>query len=197
MQTPPGSPTSASDEALATEAAGGSRGAFAALVERYGARVLAAVERSVQDHHLARDLAQEVWIKVHRGLAGFDPDRRFRPWLFAVACNHVRDARRRGSRAALHLLEDGPALDPPSEGPDPSRVEEEREAIEVALARVPEPFRTAVHLVDVLGLGYQEAAESLGCSIGTSKSRVHRGRVAFRDAYLQSTSAGAAGRTRG
>ena len=109
LQTPPGSPTSASDEALATEAAGGSRGAFAALVERHGARVLAAVERSVQDHHLARDLAQEVWIKVHRGLAGFDPARRFRPWLFAITCNHVRDAQRRGGRRSLHLLEDGPA----------------------------------------------------------------------------------------
>ena len=48
-----------------------------------------------------------------------------------------------------------------------------------------EPFRTAVVLVDVMQLSYEEAATSLDCRIGTVKSRVNRGRLAFRDAYVR------------
>ena len=56
----------------------------------------------------------------------------------------------------------------------------ERSAIEASLRAVPEPFRTTLVLVDVEGFSYEEAAVSQQCSVGTIKSRVHRGRTAFR-----------------
>lgn len=173
-----------SDEALVVEAAAGETSAFALLVERYAAPVLAVVERSVADHHLARDLAQEVWIKVHRGLAGFRAERRFRPWLFAIALNHVRDDRRRAGRRPQPVHLDAIPVELAAEHQDPFERGDERAEIEAALEEVPEPYRGALHLVDVVGLGYEEAARSLSCSTGTVKSRVHRGRLAFQEAYL-------------
>ena len=103
METPTLPRATPTDEALVAEAATGDTSAFALLVGRYAAPVLAVVERACGDHHLARDLTQEIWIKVHRGLAGFHADRRFRPWLFAIALNHARDALRKAGRRAQHI----------------------------------------------------------------------------------------------
>lgn len=176
------------DEALALRAAAGGRVAFETLVERYGSRVRAVIEKQVGDHHLAMDLSQDVWIRVHRALPRFrsaEEGGRFRPWLFSIALNLVRDLRRsrkwRESKEAIDHLE----LSPASERYNPSGRVEETAAIDEALQAVPEPFGAAMHLVDVVGTSYQEAADSLGCSLGTVKSRVNRGRLAFRDLYLK------------
>ncbi|MFT7669986.1 MAG: RNA polymerase sigma-70 factor (ECF subfamily) [Planctomycetota bacterium] len=153
------------------------------LVERYAASLLAVMERGTGDHHLARDLAQEAWIKIYRGLGSFEESRSFRPWLFTIACNHLRDAQRKaGRRGRQAPMEEFPS-DFAAETDMQVEERDERSAIEAALARVPEPYRSALHLVDVLGLDYQEAAASLECGIGTVKSRVHRGRQAFRESY--------------
>ena len=68
---------------------------------------------------------------------------------------------------------------------------DEQEAIELALNEVEEPFQGALRLVDVLGFDYVEAAKSLGCAEGTVKSRLSRGRRAFRDAYDRLVGTGA------
>ena len=182
------------DEELAGRAAAGhpqGRDAFEALVGRYGRVLLTVVERQVGDHHLAHDLAQEIWIKVFRSIGRFRPEGSFRSWLFTIALNHVRDAMRGQGRERVVFLDEFRSP-PPAPGADPSGPTEERAAIEDCLARVPEPFRTAVTLVDVLELSYEEAAASLTCAVGTVKSRVNRGRFAFRDLYtrLGSESAG-------
>jgi RNA polymerase sigma-70 factor (ECF subfamily) len=68
---------------------------------------------------------------------------------------------------------------------------DERSLIEASLDRIDEPFRTAVLLVDLEGLSYDEAAESLQVATGTIKSRVNRGRLAFRDHWLRLSGASA------
>ena len=173
------------DRVLATEAAGGATHAFAQLVERHAAALSSVVRNSVHDDHLARDLAQEIWIKVYRGLSSFDLERRFRPWLFAIALNHVRDHGRKLGRRPRGVHFEDLQVEPVARDPRDLERREERRAIAAALARVPEPFRTALQLVDVVGLDYEEAAASLECSKGTVKSRVHRGRLAFQAAYLR------------
>ena len=185
------------DEQLVASAASGAASAFGRLVGRYAAPVLAVVERAVGDSHLARDLSQEIWIKVHRGLAGFRPGHRFRPWLFSIAFNHVRDEQRRVGRHPIRLLGDEPLEQMRAREPDPGHSHAERDAILAALDTVVEPYRSAVHLVDVVGLDYDEAAASLGCAVGTIKSRVNRGRHAFRHAYLAQESSGEARSSRG
>lgn len=178
-------PYAANDEALALTAAAGDRGAFEALACRYGSAVVAVLEKQCADHHSALDLAQEVWIKVFRAIARFRPEGSFRSWLFSIVLNHARDARRRTHRSRVVFLEDFREPTEPAVQRDDSGRSHEQAAIAAALERVVEPFKTAVFLVDVLQLSYDEAAASAGCAIGTMKSRVNRGRLAFRDHYTQ------------
>jgi RNA polymerase sigma-70 factor (ECF subfamily) len=172
------------DELLAARAAAGEIAAFEALLRRYGARVLACLERLLGEHHRALDASQEVWLKVHRALPAFDATRRFRPWLFAIAMNHARDRLRERPRREETLAERH-SEELPAELPGPGAALLERSAIAAALARIAEPFRTALLLVDVAGNDYPEAAEALGLPVGTVKSRVHRARLCFRAAYAE------------
>ncbi len=179
----------ATDEDLAIRAASGSRGAFEELVERWAGPVLAVLERRLADPHLALDLSQDVWVRVFRALAGFRPHAGIRPggsfrsWLFSIALNAARDEGRRSERSPILYMEE---FRGDVEGADPTEQAAERRAVEAALLELAEPFRTALALVDLVGLTYEEAADSLGCAVGTVKSRVNRGRLAFRDLWERS-----------
>jgi len=184
-----GASSAASDEVLAGRAADGDLGAFERLVERWGALVVAALERMVGDHHTALDAAQDVWIKVHKNLSKYERGAKLRPWLFAIALNHGRDVLRRRARrpdqsGAREEL-DGATLRAPATA-DHDRRTLERSAIASTLALLDERFREALVMVDALGFGYDEAAAALELSIGTLKSRVHRGRLAFRELWTAS-----------
>lgn len=183
-------PTTIADEEHALRAAAGAADSFEVLVERYGARLLSVLERQTGEHHVAHDLAQEVWIKVYRTLDRFRADAAFRPWLFTIALNHLRDAQRRAGRSRVVSMEDHRDDAAVAAADDPRAERDERAAIAQALGRVDEPFRTALGLVDVGGLTYEEAAATLACSVGTVKSRVHRGRLSFRDHYLKLSGGG-------
>lgn len=172
-------PVGASDEALAVAAAQGARSAFEALVERYAGRVVAVATRRIGDHDLARDLSQDVWVRVFRALPKFrSGGGSFRSWLFAIVLNATRDEQRRRRRSPVRYAEDlGQPVD--------RRDHAQRVAIDDALGDVDEPYRSALVLVDVEGLTYDEAARALGCAVGTAKSRVHRGRLAFREQWMK------------
>ncbi|MEM8711937.1 MAG: RNA polymerase sigma factor [Planctomycetota bacterium] len=175
------------DDALVQRAAQGDRAAFGALIERHGAGLRFALEGRIQDRDAAADVAQETWVRVARGLAGFRVGMRFRPWLFAVGFNALRDHRRKlGARAEAST----PTSIVEEEIARPSALAalaavDEREAIQLALDEVEEPYQSALRLVDVLGLDYAEAAEALSWPEGTVKSRLSRGRRAFRAAYAR------------
>ena len=169
------SPMESDDETLACAAASGSRAAFTRLVDRYAGRIVATLERKLGDHSAAMDAGQETWIRVHRSLPRYDSSKRFRPWLLTIALNAARDEGRRRKRSPIQYAEKLPGH------LEASRSIEESEAIESSLAAVAEPYRTAVLLVDSQGLDYAEAAACCGCPVGTMKSRVARGRAAFRD----------------
>lgn len=177
-------PSEPTDETLAVAAAAGERQAFEQLVVRYGSRVRAVLAQAVRDQHLLDDLLQEVWVKVFGALPRFRPDGRFRPWLFSIALNHLRDALRRQRRGRLVYIDDyrTVAADVGVELPDHDAAERQAR-VAATLARVEQPFREAVALVDLGGLAYAEAAAAMGCSVGTIKSRVSRGREAFRSAW--------------
>ncbi len=125
-------------------------------------------------------------IKVYAALEDFRHGATFRPWLFAIVFNSIRDDHRNRARRRDRVSEVEPGQ---WEGAaargryDPTATVAELEHIDAALAGVPEPFRAALQLVDALDFSYDEAAQSLNCSEGTVKSRVHRGRIAFRDLY--------------
>jgi RNA polymerase sigma-70 factor (ECF subfamily) len=163
--------------------------AFEALVQRYAGRVLGVLERRLDDPDRALDLCQEVWIRVHRSFER-DPQAgsrgEFRSWLFAIALNLARDEGR-AVRRRRRLLDSRPVEEGLASTAADHEAIERRDAVDAALRRIEEPFRSALVLIDIEGLDYAAAARSAGCAEGTMKSRVARGRARFRTAWQQVT----------
>lgn len=129
----------------------------------------------------ASDLAQEVLIRVRRGLKTYQPGS-FEGWLWRITRNAFLDeVRKRQRRPTVPLPEGERNVLPVSPGADealaaaglPDEVQE-------ALMNLPYEFREAVVLCDVVGLTYQEIADAIEVPVGTVRSRIHRGRLMLR-----------------
>jgi len=176
------------DRELVERARAGDEGAFAQLVTRYEGRVYNLALRYCGDVHEAGDLAQEAFLRVYRGLSGFRGTARFSTWLYRIVINVCRDwerKRRRRPTVAWPTVDDG---DRPKDLPDPAPGPEEvsadnelRRRVVQEIAQLPQEYRQAVLLRDVQDLSYGEIAHILQVSVGTVKSRIHRGRAALRD----------------
>jgi RNA polymerase sigma-70 factor, ECF subfamily len=175
------------DEILVRAHLDGSETAFRELVDRHAPNLAAVLERRVGDYHLALDLLQEVFIKLYRMLPRYRFEGRFRSLLYSMALNRARDALRKKKRSKTVYLEDHEIneIEPLTYTPVESR--DQRRFIDAVLRRVESPYHEALYLRDVAGLSYREVAQTLDCSQGTVKSRVNRGRLAFRDIYLKMT----------
>lgn len=176
---------SRSDEALCVAVGRGDEAALRALVQRHRDRAFAILLRSTAREADAEDLFQELWLRVVRAAASFDPSQRFAPWLFRIAVNLARDAARR--RAALHHAlptRDGILPDGADEAPLPDEqlVEAGRaRALRAAIAALPAGQREVVVLRWLEGLGEAETAEAAGIPPGTVKSRLHHAAKALRE----------------
>ena len=86
------------DARLVEEARQGEQAAFGELVNRYERRLMRVIKRFIRDDELARDLAQETFLRVYEKLDMFDPSRRFGPWLFRIGVNLTLDFLRKRKR---------------------------------------------------------------------------------------------------
>jgi RNA polymerase sigma-70 factor, ECF subfamily len=174
------------DRELVDDARNGSQEAFASLVRRYQLRVYNMARVAARSDVDADDLAQEVFIKVFRGLKGFRGDATFRTWLYRVAVNVIRSHAARPGMFGWRRREEPQhpdAADPLADVPAPGDLEADvavRQAIDAALRLLPADLRTAVTLRDIEGLDYKEIAEVLDIPIGTVMSRIARGRGKLR-----------------
>jgi RNA polymerase sigma-70 factor (ECF subfamily) len=149
----------------------------------------------------AEDLAQDAFLRAHRALRGYTPERiaglRLRGWLAAIVANLARDHGRRqtavgGSGAALDGVSDWLA----DASPGPERILAERESArdwQARLAALPARYRRAVALRHIDGLSYPELAEALGRPLGTVKSDVHRGVRLLSEAWARDEAAEGSG----
>ena len=180
-----------SEAELVVRILGGSQEAFRELVERYQRPVLSVIVRMVRDPHLAEDLAQEVFLKVHRRLRTFDPKRKLSSWLFKIAHNTTLDHLRRKQVDTVALeveREDGLDLreripDEATESPD-LRVHrgDLAAALETAVGGLRPEYREVVVLRYQEDMAYQEIAEVTGLPMGTVKTHLHRARKEMVDA---------------
>jgi len=146
----------------------------------------------------AEDLMQETFVKAWRGFDTYMPGRPFLNWLLRIMQRAYLDNRRRDNpirRAeSLHSMispSDGEVQDLPIAdlGPTPDQEvlhDEFRIQLHEALAELPEVYRTAIVLCDLEGLSYAEIAEQQRTTIGTVRSRIHRGRRLLRDIVVKS-----------
>lgn len=136
-------------------------------------------------------MVQDACISAWRSIASFQGTS-FRAWLFRIATNRAIDivrARRRRGELPLEPADDEEVAwaEPAAAGPAPDDLAADREAVravEEALRRIPAEQRAAVLLRDVEGFDYDEIARITGSEIGTVKSRIHRGRLAARNALI-------------
>lgn len=126
----------------------------------------------------AHDLVQEVLLRVHRGLANYQPGS-FEGWLWRITRNaFLDDVRRRKRRPTSPMPEEVDRWGLASS--DSADIEYDRislgDDIQKALLELPVDFREAVVLCDIVGLSYEEIAQAVAVPIGTVRSRIHRGR---------------------
>ena len=129
----------------------------------------------------AQDLVQETLLRVRRGLETYQPGS-LPAWLSRIVTNVFLDeVRRRRRRPTDPLSDDGDRQLPPSPGAD-EVTDDFSDEVQHALSSLPDDFRTAVVLCDVVGLSYDEIAAAQGVPVGTVRSRIHRGRRMLRTA---------------
>lgn len=167
------------------------RRAFTELVEKHQKYVYNLAYRMTGNPEEARDLAQEAFVRAFRHFARFDPATSFEKWLYRIVANLYIDTVRKKGRHREESL-DAPLVTAngpmervvPDEASNPAALMEQTQLageIQVALERLPVKYRMAVVLCDVQGFSYEEIAQMLRCSIGTVRSRIHRGRRLMRE----------------
>jgi RNA polymerase sigma-70 factor, ECF subfamily len=172
------------DADLVARAQAGEREAFEELVRRHAEHLYAVVVRLVADRHDAEEITQEAFIRAWRGIGRFQGDARFFTWLYRIGINEaMRRTARRPSPAVASLDEEG--VDPVDERPPPDREAEHgdlRAALERAVRALDPDYRAPLILRDVEGLSTTEAAAIMGLREAAFKSRLHRARLAVRNA---------------
>jgi len=177
-----------SDLALIKRVQQGDRSAFDLLVVKYQHKILKLIMRYVRDPSEAMDVAQEAFLKAYRAAPSFRGDSAFYTWLYRIAINTAKNylvaAGRRPAQFDVDLQdpEQYEAFSKLRELDTPEGLalsDEIREAVNSAIADLPEDLRTAILLREIEGMSYEEIAQTMECPVGTVRSRIFRAREAI------------------
>jgi RNA polymerase sigma-70 factor (ECF subfamily) len=180
-------PAPNSDLALAIAAGKGDMAAFEKLYERHNRRVYSLCLRMTGNTAEAEDLTQEAFLQLYRKIATFRGESAFSTWLHRLAVNVVLMHLRKKGLPEVSLDE---ALEPQHEdGPKKDIGARDtvlagsidRVNLERAIESLPPGYRIIFVLHDIEGYEHNEIAEMMGCSIGNSKSQLHKARMKLRD----------------
>jgi RNA polymerase sigma-70 factor (ECF subfamily) len=165
----------------------GDTGAFEDLVERHQRLVWGTVARMLGSNSDVEDIAQQVFVRVWKSAIRYVPRAKFTTWLLKITRNLVfNELRRRSRHAQLPVLGESeetarPIADERATPPDASLLEQElQQAIETAIAALPETQRMAVVLRRYDELSYEQIAEVLDQSVPAVKSLLFRARTELR-----------------
>src|ERR687894_160676 len=183
VTTPEFDRSGASDHRLTQASAAGDMAAFEELYSRHSRRVYSLCLRMTANTAEAEDLAQEVFIQLYRKAGSFRGESAFTTWLHRLTVNQVlMHFRRRGVRVE-QVTEDGESPQQvvlgtgnPAQMPVVDRI-----ALDKAVSQLPPGYRAVFVLHDVEGHEHEEVARLLGCSVGTSKSQLHKARMKLRN----------------
>ena len=166
----------------------GDTAAFEQLVERHQMLVIGTVARMLGSNSDVDDIAQQVFIRVWKSAGRYVPRAKFTTWLLKITRNLVFNELRRSKRRA-HIpiqmdpdAEEIPLKDEGTQAPDAAALEKElQEAIDRAIARLPETQRMAVILRRYEDMSYEQISDVLDISVPAVKSVLFRARTELRE----------------
>lgn len=174
--------SSSSDLVLAQSATKGNMAAFEELYNRHHRRVYSLCLRMLQNAAEAEDLTQEVFIQLYRKIGSFRGDSAFTTWLHRLTVNQVLMHFRKRTVKFEKTTEEGETpvqivagTENQAKMPIVDKI-----ALESAIAQLPNGYKNVFVLHDVEGYEHEEVAKILGCSVGTSKSQLHKARLKMR-----------------
>lgn len=177
------------DAELVARVQRGDKQAFNLLVIKYQRKILRLLSRMIRDPADLEDVAQEAFIKAYRALPQFRGESAFYTWLYRIAINTARNwlssVGKRPSAPNAIESEDGETFNETDSLSDISTPEsmvasrEVAETVNSAIEELPEELRTAIVLREIEGMSYEDIAQTMGCPIGTVRSRIFRAREAI------------------
>jgi RNA polymerase sigma-70 factor, ECF subfamily len=172
----------ASDYELSQAASKGDMFAFEEIYQRHHRRVYAICLRMLQNAAEAEDLTQDVFIQLYRKIGSFRGDSAFTTWLHRLTVNQVLMHFRKRTVKFEKTTEEGETpvqivggTENPRKMPIVDKI-----ALESAIEQLPEGYKNVFVLHDIEGYEHEEVARILGCSVGTSKSQLHKARLKLR-----------------
>jgi RNA polymerase sigma-70 factor (ECF subfamily) len=175
-----------SDAQLIARAQRGEEEAFSALFEAHKRRVYSLCLRMTGNTAEAEDLTQEAFLQLFRKISTFRGESAFSTWLHRLAVNVVLMHLRKKGLQQISLDEPDTTQDEPVKrdyGTDDRRLtgSVDRIGLQAAIADLPPGYRTVFVLHDVEGYEHNEIAEIMNCSVGNSKSQLHKARMKLRE----------------
>jgi RNA polymerase sigma-70 factor (ECF subfamily) len=189
-------PNGRADEQLIADYRHGDTASFAELVSRYERELYHFLVRFLGDRAAAEDVFQETFLQVHQSAEQFDPQRRFRPWLFTIAANKARDLIRSQARRPTNPLQASinPGDDDSGEYIDlmqsvddlpetPLEQKELQELVQKTVMSMPDHLREILLLSYFHQFPYKQISDILDIPLGTVKSRLHAAVAHFADRW--------------
>lgn len=178
-----------SDLDLIEEFRKGEQGSFEELLSRYSSKVFSLASRLTRNTEDAEEVLQDVFVTVHRKIAGFEGKSSFSSWLYRVTVNAAFMKLRKRKQDLSVSLEDivqqsqtvAALKSPESAFVDSQSIRNQMlEALEVAIRKLPDDYRPVFILRDVDGLTSREVSKILDLTVPAVKSRLHRSRLMLR-----------------
>ncbi len=176
-----------SERSLVQRAQNGDEQAFATLFQTHKKRVYSVCLLMTKDIAEAEDLTQEAFLQVFRSVGSFRGDSAFSTWLYRIAVNTVLMKLRRRKTPPLVSLDEPVSEESPSLRRDVGKADMrlsgviDRITLGRALDELPEGCRQIFTLHEVQGYQHHEIARMLDCSVGNSKSQLHKAKMKMRD----------------
>ena len=169
----------AKDVELARVAGNGNMAAFEEIYKRHHRRVYSVCLRMLQNASEAEDLTQDVFIQLYRKISSFRGDSAFTTWLHRMTVNQVLMHFRKRNVKFEKTTEEGETpvqIVSGTSNPERMRIVD-KIALDNAIEQLPTGYKNVFVLHDVEGFEHEEVARILGCSVGTSKSQLHKARL--------------------
>jgi RNA polymerase sigma-70 factor (ECF subfamily) len=160
----------------------GDETAFRELVDQYKGLVFALIARSIPNRDRAEELAQDVFLKVHKGLPYFRGEAKLSTWIYRIVVNALSQERPELATTSLDEIADGADQPRRQPGADDRAFGDlvVRDRLQKAIERLPTHYQVLINGHYMKGMQYEELAAALDLPMGTVKTHLHRAKRQLR-----------------